>query len=329
MLAQGGVKLRPIAAVYAVVLLLCGLVAAASVVAQIEINNKLHLWPHSMGSWFAWSIVLPLAAAGIGVLAIVCAIVGVLRRGALHLGGLVLLASTACAVVGLVIDNVKFHLPWFGNGASVWHNYRYGLTWHKLPAGFGFHRWWFFAEYLLLPLTVLGLLAWLVVALTGAGSRAQAPASAGYAYGLPPQADYRYVIDQEAPVADAAVDAPYREIPVTVEPHEKPLPSQSAPEPDAPAEPVVEPVVEPEPAADVPDVPDIPDVDSVRQAAEADEAAQPGDDERVWFVTVQGGDHGPYSRNQLQTYLAEGRLHDGTVTHVADGAEQALSDVLS
>lgn len=300
-------------------MLIWGAVAVASVVAQIEINHKLDLWPSTVDSWAGWSVLLSFAAAVVGVLAVPCGIAGFRSRRALHLGGLAVLLSIACTFAALIIDNVKFHVPWFGDGQSLWQNYRYGLTWHELPAEIGFQRWWFFAEYLLLPLAVVVLLAWLLVLVTGAGRRA--PSSGlGYAYVAAPQADYRYVVTPDAPaVAESAAESE-REVPPLAEPRDVPAPLGTAAEPAevaAEAAPAESP--EAEPAED-----EIPDVAAVRAAADA----RPADHERVWFVTVQGADHGPYSRIQLQGYADEGRLHAGTITHLAGGENQPLAEVL-
>lgn len=315
-MSAGGAKLQPIAALCAVLLLLWGADAVASVIAQIQINHKLDLWPDTVHSWAAWSIWLAFAAAVIGVAAIVCGIVGFRSRLGLHLGGLVVLASIACTLVALVIDNVKFHVPWFGNDQSLWLNYRYGLTWHALPSGLGFQRWWFFAEYLLLPLAVVVLLVWLLAILTGAGRRPAPSGAVGYAYVAAPQADYRYLMAEDASAPEEA--EPAREAPPTTEPRDVPTPSATsevAPDDVAPVEaaPVEAPPVEAAPVEDAP--------------VEVEE--RPADDARVWFVTVQGADHGPYSRTQLQSYLDEGRLHSGTTTHLAGGEDRPLAEVLA
>ncbi|HJQ05772.1 MAG TPA: hypothetical protein VJ872_10030, partial [Nocardioides sp.] len=293
-MSAGGAKLQPIAALCAVLMVIWGGVAVASVVAQIEINHKLDLWPSTLDSWAAWSVLLSFAAAAVGVPVVVCGIVGFGRRSGLHVGGLLVLLSIALTFGALVIDNVKFHVPWFGNSQSLWLNYRYGLTWHDLPAAIGFQRWWFFAEYLLLPLAGVVLLVWLVVLASGAGRRA--PSSGlGYAYVAAPQADYRYVVAPDQPAKgevaeEHAVSEPAREVPPLIEPRDVPAPSGATPE-AAPAE--AAPVEHAE--------------DEVPEQAPADDA-RPADDERVWFVTVQGADHGPYSRTQLRSYADEGRL---------------------
>ncbi|GAB3864325.1 hypothetical protein GCM10028801_33290 [Nocardioides maradonensis] len=304
-------------------MIIWGAVAVASVIAQIEINHKLDLWPSTLDSWAAWSVLLSFAAAVVGVLAVPCGIAGLRSRSALHLGGLAVLLSIAATFVALIIDNVKFHVPWFGDGPSLWQNYRYGLTWHDLPADIGFQRWWFFAEYLLLPLAVVVLLAWLLALATGSGRRA--PSSGlGYAYVAAPQADYRYVVAPDAPATAGAAGAgtePEREAPPLTEPRDVPAPLGTAPEPE-PVE--AAPAADPEPAA----------ADTAGTAGTADTepdaapAGRPADHERVWFVTVQGADHGPYSRTQLRAYADEGRLHDGTITHLTGGENQRLADVL-
>jgi len=54
----------------------------------------------------------------------------------------------------------------------------------------------------------------------------------------------------------------------------------------------------------------------------------PGDS-AVWFVTIQGRDHGPYTLTQLRAYLGEGRLHPGTITHLQDQPARPLGDLLA
>ncbi|GAB4005780.1 hypothetical protein GCM10028772_14430 [Nocardioides ultimimeridianus] len=316
-----------------------GAFAVAAVVAQIQVNDRFDLWPHGLDSWRNWFTILTFAGAALGVPALVLGALGLRSRLALHLAALLALASTVVTLVWMTIDVTKFDLTW----SQIASRYRRNILWQGTPPP-GFARWWFLVNDVMLPLGVLALLVWLVVLATGAGRRA--PGSGlGYAYVAAPQADYRYVVAPDAPATPAEHGStPEREVPPVTEPRDVPAPRGSTAE-FAPAEvaPVEHAPVEhasedepsdqaaeaepqetaPEPAAD--DATDIPDVATVRAAADT----RPADDERVWFVTVQGTDHGPYSRTQLQGYADEGRLHAGTVTHLAGGEDQALADVLA
>jgi hypothetical protein len=146
-----------------------------------------------------------------------------------------------------------------------------------------------------------------------------------------PQEDYRYVV--------AGTPAT---VPAAAEQERAPSEDAQAAEETAQTEPSA---VEPEPAAETDEPVDGPDElpDGLRaelpDESEAPAAAQvptaqdgapaaPGDHEAVWFVTIQGNDHGPYTRTQLRGYLAEGRLHAGTLTHLAGEDTRPLADVL-
>lgn len=305
-------KFRPIALLCALAMVVWGGFAVASVVAQIEINNKFG-WPGTdcvngvckprgaFDTWGSWATWLGLAASAVGVLALIFGLVGFVKRVGLHLGAIVVIVSMGLTAGGLTISHTEFEQHWIHgtnadpSGEGIYDLYVDGISWHRLTLD-GVYRWWFFVTDMLIPLAGLVLLLWLLVLVTGAGKRRKGgtPAAAVtgphtqvVASGIP-QEDFRY-----------AAPADLKDLPAAE--------AERAPEAEVEPEAAPEPALAPEPEPD----------------------SAPAEHDPVWFVTVQGGEHGPYTRAQLRSYLDEGRLHSGTITHLAGEADRALADVLA
>ena len=310
-------KFRPIALICALALVVWGGFATASVVAQVLRNRRFGWleisrfgWPDNRDDWAAWATHLGLAASIIGVLALVFGLIGLIglvRRWAIHAGAVAVVVSVGVTFAALTISHNVFHEGWDKIATA----YRDRIAFKPLldPDGApfpGVDRWWYFVTDMLVPLAGLVLVLWLLVLVTGAGKRRPGASSAA-AVAAPhvpsvaaaiPHEDFRY-----------AGPADPDETPVVVTEPETDAATDAEPEAEPEAESEVEQDVEPE--------------------AEPEAVAAPDEHAQVWFVTVQGADHGPYTRAQLRTYLDEGRLHDGTVTHLADGENRALAEVLA
>ncbi|GAB2984602.1 hypothetical protein [Nocardioides montaniterrae] len=300
-------KFRPIALVNALLLVVFGGFAAAAVVAQVRMNNlpsSLNAvgWPSDWNDMGDRATMLGQAACAIGCLALVCGLLGVVRRLALHLGALVVAISLTLTGCSLSVSHTSFGKSW----QAIYDYYVDGITW-RWVGRVGFSRWWYFVTDILVPLGVVVLLVWLVVVATGAGRRRPGSSSAAAvasAHGATVSAaiaheDFRYAAPSDLQADTQADPAPGAEPALGGEP--------------APVE------VEPAEAA--------PEVEPAE--AEPTSVAEPAETDAVWFVTVQGADHGPYSLVQLRGYLDEGRLHEGTITHLSGEPDQALADVLA
>jgi hypothetical protein len=320
-------KFRPIALLCALALIVWGGIAVASVVAQVQIHQHTP-WPTVHLDRFgtpadraAWTTYVALAASAVGSLAVLAGLVGLVRRAGLHLGAVVALLSLALTAVDLTVIHNDTPVSWSWIATS----YRDRILWRPLDVT-GAERWWFFVTDLMLPLAALPLVLWLLVLLTGAGKRRPGAASAAAVAGphaavvadAIPDQDYfravrgdRVVADEDVTPAEVAVE---------------PAPALSAE--DAAGDAVADDAVADEAEADQADEAEV--HAPAEEAAVAPAVAGPASEhDAIWFVTVQGADHGPYTRAQLRGYLDEGRLHVGTITHLAGGPDQALADVLS
>lgn len=302
-------RLRPIAIICGLVLLAWGICSAVALVARLLDLHDSGWQP--LSTWEGKTQFLVVAASIMGCFAILWGALGLVWRRPLHAGALTVLISVGLEVAAMVVNHVNAHISYGHILQAYWDS---GLGRIYRP---GVPDWQMIAPPWPLLTAVLPLLCWLVVLGTGAGRprpaatlvpvTGLAAATSGGRYGDRPASS---PID---PATGAWAPEPT--------PQEQPAEAEPVGE-----EPVEEQAVE-EQAVDEQAVQALPVHEPARDEAPA--VPRPSDDAAVWFVTVQGSDHGPYTRNQLRGYLAEGRLHEGTITHLAGGEDQALADVLA
>lgn len=194
MAAPAGRRLRPLAVLCALLLVLWGLASAGALVAQIMENNEFG-WPgeNADGAVFGWTF-LYLSAASSGIFVALWGLFGLAFRPPLHLGVLALLVAVGLEIAanavqaGYIADNIDpswsfgDQLGWYGDRITF---DTPGLTGDSETRGF----------FIALPLVTASvpLAAWLVVLFSGAGRKrrlvqyAAAPYPQQYAQPYPQQ----------------------------------------------------------------------------------------------------------------------------------------------
>lgn len=330
-------RLRPVAVICAIVMLAWGILAAVALVARLTAINSVG-WASLSTRQGAYDFLI-VAAAALGCFAILWGLLGLFRRPPLHLGALTVLVVVALELAAIVVYHGLSH----AGGRMSYHQILNFLYW-KMGTGQVIHDWHFVVPPWMLPTAIVPILLWLVVVLTGAGrvSRTDlatsgvpvsrfgydAPRATGARAGDPQVADAQAADAQSAEAQDSDAhdsDAQASDAQApAVESAEPVAAEQAVAEQSAGQQPAEERTADEPPAAQQreaavpPGTPAAPDASS-----SADDTA------RVWFVTVRGQDHGPYSRAQLRGFLEEGRLHSGTITHLREGESRALADVLA
>ncbi len=198
MAAPAGRRLRPLAVVCALLMVVWGLVSAGSLVAQImELNDT--GWPdeNADGEIFGW-IFLYLSAASSGCWVAMWGLFGLAFRPPLHLGALALVVAIALEMVANVVQanyiGDKIDTGWSFSDQLGWYGDRVTFQSDGL-VGDGETRGFFVA----LPLVTafVPLVAWLVVLFSGAGRKQRfvhhaAPYPLQYPQPYPPAYPHQY-----------------------------------------------------------------------------------------------------------------------------------------